>query len=129
VAKPVKTLEEQARVEASKTRLRNYLEKYMAQKKTSMRQLAKVMNVDHSTVSRATNPEDKVSPTLEFLLKLAKATETPVILLIAIIEPDAFFGDFSPGEEQLIRIVNRLPEDLQGRVDKLLVSGIFKKNE
>ncbi len=68
--------------------LREFLQSEMKRRDISMRQFADMVGVSHGTISRLVAPnneENNVS--LEFLLKLSKATNTPLTLLLKMVDP------------------------------------------
>jgi transcriptional regulator with XRE-family HTH domain len=96
--------------------LRDFVESQLKQRSISMRDFARLMGVSHGSISRLldrSKPEIGVS--LDLLLKLSKATETPLnqILRMAFPGLEIEAEELSASAELMAQRFNDLPAHVQ----------------
>jgi len=105
--------------------LRDFILEEMKRRNLSMRQFAVMVGVVHSTIVRAVDPLDPSPPSFEFLVKLAKATQTDIRTLAAIAAPDAVIDQ--PIEVLLLAArISRLTSDQRKLIDAAIAGSVFQ---
>lgn len=93
-----------------------FIKDELSRRHLSARQFADLLNMSPSTITNVIN--EKTEPSVQFLRSLAKATGTPLSVLIALAYPDVAgeIDTLSPEILLLAVRLSRLPPDLQKRV-------------
>lgn len=86
----------------------------------SMRKFADVIGVSQPTISRVLDPNDPVFPSVEFLIKLAKATHTDIRDLVVMVAPDEVITGHSGEAARLAARLDKLTEEQQMVIDRLI---------
>lgn len=99
------------------SRLGKFIQAEMQRRELSANQFASIVGVSHTTIGRLIEPGDETQPTLDFLIKLAKATHTDICSLVALVAPEATTTN---AEAQLLaERIARLPADKREIARKL----------
>lgn len=93
-----------------------FIKDEMSKRHLSARQFADLVEVSPSTITNVIN--ERTEPSVQFLRNLAKATSTPLSVLIALAYPEVAgeIDALSPEVLLLAVRLSRLPPDLQKRV-------------
>lgn len=91
----------------------------------SAREFALLVGVASTTITRAMLP-DAPEPTVEFLAKLARATNTDLCTLVKLVVPD-LPGNVSADALLLAERISRLPKDKQEIVDAFILGTMLQK--
>ncbi len=104
--------------------LGNFVLAEMHKLNMSAREFAKYVGVSNTTINRMVDPEDESIPTLEFLLKLADATQTDITALLAKTFPETI-GRFGLSADARIfgRRYEQAPPHIREAVNALLSIG------
>lgn len=102
---------------------------------TSARDFADLVGVSHTVINKFMNHglEDSYAgkpigdPSLEFLVKLAKATQVDVRTLITLVYPE--IGEVDPSNLILAERINNLPKDQKALIDNFLIGAAVKNNK
>lgn len=89
----------------------------------SARQFADLVKTNHSTITKAMYPNPP-EPTLDFLVKLARATSTDLCALVALVKPDD--TRVRPEVQLVADRIARLPPDKLEIIDGYLKSLLLK---
>lgn len=103
----------------SETPLSKFVWLEIVNRRLSQREFADLVGVSHTTIGRIVRGE-VADPTLDFLVKLSKATSTDICALIAIIRPDAFQ---SGANTRLVAERYERLSDAQRKLVDLVLSG------
>jgi transcriptional regulator with XRE-family HTH domain len=79
--------EDDAMIQATIMNLKQFIEGEMKRRKLSLREFATLVDVSPSTISR-TLSDDAPDPSLDFLVKLSKATSTSLTTIVSMLLPD-----------------------------------------
>lgn len=105
--------------------LATFIKNYILQHSITINDLAKNMDVPHSTVARWVR--GKTTPSIYQLAKLAEATQTDLCHLVYLVAPDApRQRAITPTVASLIDRINKLPKDKQEFIDAA-ITGISLK--
>lgn len=108
------------------TTLGDFIENELRQRHMSAREFATFIGVAHTTVGRAMY-KDAPDPTLDFLVKLARATNVDLCTLVALVKPDDV--KIQPDIQLIADRIARLPADKREIVDGYLRSLTLKPSE
>lgn len=106
--------------------LGRFIKTEMAARGMKQEQFAEFMGSSQSTVGRIIRGEIQ-DPSLDFLVKLSKATHFDICSLVYLIRPDAFKGP--PGIEILAEQIRRLPDQQRQLVEVLLTGMLIKQGD
>jgi transcriptional regulator with XRE-family HTH domain len=108
--------------------LRDFVIAEIDKRHMSIREFARLVGVANVSISAVINPGDRAvkAPSIDFLLKLAKATKTNVFILLVLAYPEvkpyieALTG--RPASDTLrLEQIERLSDDLRAAIDVILV--------
>ncbi len=106
------------------TNLGDFILNEMKQRQMSARAFAEFIDVTHSTINKFVDfgKKDVGYPSIEFLIKLAKATKTDIRTLIALVVPPEVLepSDVSPESILLSQRIEQLPEQYREVIDSIL---------
>lgn len=103
----------------------DFVRTYASTHSLSINDLAKQMEVPHSTVARWAN--GRTEPSLKHLVKLSRTTATDICALVYMIYPDAR-PTRSAEMQRLADDIGKLPPDMQQLVDSLIVGMVVKQS-
>ena len=86
----------------------------------SMRKFADVIGVSQPTISRVLDPNDPVFPSVELLIKLAKATHTDIRELVVMVAPDDVIIGHSGESAWLAARLDKLTAEQRMVIDRLI---------
>lgn len=87
----------------------------------SFRQFAEFVGVGHSTVARALDSTNAPAPSIEFILKLSKATGVKAITLIGLAYPEVAAQEAIPVTTELLaQRIEQLPENIKTAIMALV---------
>jgi transcriptional regulator with XRE-family HTH domain len=107
----------------SETTLGEFIDQEIRQRQMSVREFAELVGVTHPTILkfREHGKKDVGSPSIEFLILLAKATNTSLVALLAMAFPDAApLLQVDPATLILSQRIQRLPDHIRQAIDDLL---------
>jgi transcriptional regulator with XRE-family HTH domain len=102
---------------------KDFLAAEIKKRDMSTREFARYVGVAHGTIGRFINhpPEVTGKPSVEFIEKLARATNTDPCLLLALVIPNtARHTAASPDALILSQRIEQLPEHLREAIDAIL---------
>lgn len=103
--------------------LAEFIEFEMKRREMGTREFARFLGVSPSTISKHTNEEKVITPSVEFLVALADRTETNLESILAIAFPAvAERTALSPRAAILAQNLDHLPEALQDMLLTFVVS-------
>lgn len=102
---------------------------------TTAREFADEVGVSHTIINKFLNHglsdtyagKPVGEPSLEFLVKLARATHVDVRTLIALIHPE--IGDIDPNDLILAERIGNLPEDQKSFIDNFIIGAAVKNHK
>ncbi len=101
--------------------LREFILDEMKRRSMSNRQFAVVIGVSNATINRAVDENNPAEPTLDFLLKLSKATSVSVIALVEMAYPDLVeLNQPSPAALIMAQKIEKLPAHLQEAIAAII---------
>jgi transcriptional regulator with XRE-family HTH domain len=101
--------------------LRKFIVDEMKRRGMSNRQFAVLIGVSNATINRAVDEKNPTEPTLDFLLKLSKATNVGVFALIGMAYPDLVdFNQPSPAALVMAQKIEKLPSHLQEAIAAII---------
>jgi transcriptional regulator with XRE-family HTH domain len=106
-----------------KTSLGDFLDQEIHKRKMSVREFADLVGVTHPTIIkfREHGKKDVGNPSIEFLIKLAQATNTSLIALLAMSFPDAVpLLDVDADTLILSQRIQKLPDHIRQAINDLL---------
>lgn len=106
--------------------LREFIERQLQERSMSAREFARFVGVSSSTISRAMSFESNSDPSMEFLIKLSRATATDICEIIYLIYPD----DRPNRRPEVVRMADEiatLPPNMQELIDSLIVGMVVKQ--
>lgn len=92
----------------------------------SMRQMAELMDVTIAMMSRVMSEVDPQTPSVEFLVKLAKATRRDIRDVILLVSPDEVVHGSGATATILASRLERLGEDDRQIIDKFISGALTK---
>lgn len=115
----------------------NELQKFISEQMVklgdlSVRKFADKMGVHDTTLGRVLHPTDPAAPTVEFLIKLAKATNTDIRQIIVMVSPDDVVHGSSATAASLLTRIDKLSDEDRKIVDKFIagaMSHLAKTND
>lgn len=111
-------------MDKSEITLRHFILNEMHARDMSARQFAEFIGVSNATISRAIDPRQAPTPSLEFLLKLSDATNVNFAHLAALAYPEvAQKMKPSASSQILAQLIEDLPENLREAVVALIRGG------
>jgi transcriptional regulator with XRE-family HTH domain len=108
--------------------LRDFIEQEMHRREMTMRQFADFVGISHATISRTLDPIKPTEPTIDVLVKLAKATGVSLSSLIALLRPDLDEIDIDPRARVLAERIASLP-DAKREIAETYLLGILLKED
>lgn len=96
--------------------LREFIANEVKRREMSARQFADLVGVNHKTINKFLDTKsDPGNPSMEFLLKLSRATNTSIITLIELAYPEVreSLSGPTPSAEVLAERIDQLPADKQ----------------
>lgn len=108
----------------SETTLGQFIEQEMRQRDMSVREFAEFVGVSHPTIVKFREhgiQDNAGTPSMEFLVKLARKTNTSLVALLSMAFPDAAsLLEIDPATFILSQRIQRLPENIRQAIDDLL---------
>lgn len=106
------------------TELQKFISTQMHERDMNVVDFAKFIGVSHPTISRALDPRETKTPTLEFLFKLSAATGTDICELVRMVAPPELRRDrkISSNSLAFAERVERLPPELRNLLDDFLIT-------
>jgi len=108
--------------------LRDFVIAEIDKRHMSVREFARLVGVANVSISAVINPgkREVKSPSIDFLLKLAKATNTNALILLVLAYPEIkpYFEALTgrPASDTLrLEQIERLSDDLRAAIDVILV--------
>lgn len=92
----------------------------------SARQFAEFVGVASTTITRAMDDKNAPTPSLDFLARLARATNTDICTLVALVMPDAS-KQISPEARLLAERISRLSPEKQEIVDAFILGTLLQQ--
>jgi transcriptional regulator with XRE-family HTH domain len=108
---------------SSETTLGEFIDQEIRKRQMSVREFAEFVGVTHPTILkfREHGKQDVGTPSIEFLIKLAKVTNTSLIALLAMAFPDAApLLNVDAATLILSQRIQRLPDHIRQAIDDLL---------
>jgi transcriptional regulator with XRE-family HTH domain len=105
------------------TSLGDFIDQELHKRQMSVREFAEFVGVTHPTIIkfREHGKKDVGSPSIEFLIKLAQATNTSLVALLAMAFPDAApLLQVDPPTLILSQRIQKLPDHIRQAIDDLL---------
>ncbi len=105
------------------TSLGDFIDQELHKRQMSVREFAEFVGVTHPTIIkfREHGKKDVGSPSIEFLIKLAQATNTSLVALLAMAFPDAApLLAIDPATFILSQRIQKLPPHIRQAIDDLL---------
>lgn len=103
--------------------IQQFILREMDSREMSMRKFAEFIDVSQSTVSRVL--DEQQAPTLEFLIKLSKATKTRLGVLAEIAYPDATdYVDPTASSVAIAKMIEKLPDNVRDAVMAIIQSRV-----
>lgn len=104
-------------------------------RQSNARDFALMVGVSHTTINKFLNyglsdnyaGKPVGEPSLDFLVKLAKATHVDVRTLIALVHPEV--GDIDPNDLILAERIGNLPDDQKALIDNFLIGAAIKQTK
>lgn len=93
----------------------------------SMRRFADVIGVSQPTISRVLDPNDPVFPSIELLIKLARATRTDIRDLVVMVAPDDVIIGQNPKAMRLATRLDKLTDEQKMIIDRLIAGFMLEK--
>jgi len=106
--------------------LREFIERQLQERSMSAREFARFVGVASSTISRAMSYDKSSDPSIEFLMKLSRATATDICEIIYLIYPDTR-PNRRPEVTRLADEIATLPPNMQELIDSLIVGMVIKQ--
>ena len=75
--------------------LADFIRQQMTNRHMSAREFAELVGVGASTINRTLRPDYKFEPSLDFLARLAIATNVDISYLVGLVKPEATKGDLA----------------------------------
>lgn len=101
--------------------LKEFIIEEMRRRDMSARQFAKVVGVSNTTINRALDSKYTADPTLDFLAKLAIATNVSLIALVELSFPGVLEKDQpSPAALIMAQKIEKLPSHLQEAIAAII---------
>jgi transcriptional regulator with XRE-family HTH domain len=96
----------------------------------SQREFARFVGVNHQTINKLLDYGEKEDtyPALDSLVKLAKATNTDICTLIALITPDVV-SQPDPEAEMIAERISKLPPNKRDAIDALILGMALGGNQ
>ena len=114
-------------MEHTATNLREFILGEMKRLEMSGREFAKFVGVGHSTINRFISEENDTDPSLDFLSKLADATQTDLAALIYLAFPGvASKTSLSPDARILAQRIEQLPEPVRDTIKAMILGQTWK---
>ena len=105
----------------TKYSLKEFVIEEMRLRDMSARQFGKFVGVSNTTINRALDLKYTADPTLDFLAKLATATNTSLMTLIGLSFPDALeLNQPSPAALIMAQKIEKLPAHLQEAIAAII---------
>jgi transcriptional regulator with XRE-family HTH domain len=101
-------------------------------RKMSARAFADMVGVTHKTINKFLNygTKDVGYPSVDFLLKLARATNTDICYLMTLVDPNApNFDHISPEDRALSTRIGNLPPHLRDAIDAMIIGAVLNNKE
>ena len=109
--------------------LKEFIEQEMRRREMTMRQFAEFIGVSHATISRTLSPQEPTEPSIDVLVKLAKATGVSVSSLIALVRPDADDININPRARVLAERIANLPDTKREIAETYLLGILLKEDD
>lgn len=107
------------------TAIRDFLLNEMKQRDMSARSLADFMGVSHTLINRLIDSRNPTEPSLDFLLKLSKATHVSFVSLVELAYPEIIQeSTLSPQARILAQQIEQLPPQAQQAIT-MMIRGIL----
>lgn len=103
--------------------LQAFIDSELKRRDWSYRALADAMGVAPSTITRIMDQKKPAEITLEFLVKLSKATNVSLEGIIGMVYPDVSALRATPSSMVLAQQIEQLPDHLQMAIRALIASG------
>lgn len=100
--------------------LADFIDQEISARKISGRKFAELVGVENSTIVRARDPRFDQEPTLGFLVKLARATETPIQTIVAMVVPEDV-SNLDPRVNLLAERIANLSETKREQVEAFIL--------
>lgn len=92
-----------------------------------VKDFAKIVDVSHTTIGRVFN--NKELPSLDTLIKLSKATDKDIRMIIALVAPQQV-RDVKPQSLMLAQRIDRLSEDTKQMIDTIIINTLlYQQNQ
>lgn len=93
----------------------------------SLREFARFAKVSSASIVRLADENNKHSPSLTVLTRLASATKVDLCALVALLEPDATHVNAEAAI--LSERIQRLPAEARALIDSIIMGSLFKKGD
>jgi plasmid maintenance system antidote protein VapI len=103
----------------------DFLNDQMQKRDVGVRGFAKEIGVSHATISEILSGKQGV--TLEFLIKVAKATQIDLCTLVAFVAPNE--ARMSAKAALMAQEISQLPPDKQAFIDDILMGMVTKRRD
>jgi transcriptional regulator with XRE-family HTH domain len=102
--------------------LRDYIVTEMKKRNMSARQFAQLVGVSNTTINRLIDKDEPDEPTLDFLVKLARATHIPLVPLVELSYPDLVDPnqELNPQARILAQQIEQLPPQAQDAITMMI---------
>ena len=107
----------------SETTLGTFIDQEIRKRQMSVREFAEFVGVTHPTIIkfREHGTRDVGNPSIDFLIKLARKTDTSLVALLALAFPDAApLLNIDPATLILSQRIQQLPPHIRQAIDDLL---------
>lgn len=109
-------------------RLSNFIAQEIQRRGISARQFAEFVGVSSNTINRMLDPEDESSPSLDFLVKLANATNADLIAVISLAYPEVRQKTaLTPTAAIIAQRIEQLAEDDRETVEAFVAGLALRK--
>lgn len=109
--------------------LGDFIRHELRQRKMSARQFAEHVGVSNTTINRAVDyNKEPPTPSLDFLVKLSKATGTSIYDLVELVIPDMARTDVDLEARILARRIRQLPKEKQEIIETFLIGTALQSN-
>lgn len=108
--------------------LSDFIRKEMEKRHMRAYNFAEFVDVSHTTINKFLGDveEDTGYPSMEFLIKLATATQTDIRYLVTLVVPSEtiFNENFQPEIFDLSRRISKLPPEYRKIVEVIIAAGL-----
>lgn len=113
--------------------LGDFLREEMRKRDMSIYSFGDFVGLSHSTIYKFSFYGEKEMgyPNIEFLVKIAEATQTDIRYLISLVVPEAVFSEekIDPAYLRLSERISKLPPDYQQIIETIIDVGLSKASE